>query len=496
MDDHFLKFIWRYSRRQQVGIGFLTLLAFPLLYMTLEIPKWIINRALGDSESSKILFGFYLTPVEYLGALCIGLMVLVILSGLLKMRINTYKGIIGERLIRRLRFSLIARLLRFPLSHYSSVSPGEMISTVSSETEPLAGYIGESIALPLFQGGTMVTILIFMFAQNWVFGMVSVVLIPVQGYLIPKLQRQINLLKKDRIRRVRLLSERIGETVVGASEIRLHGTEKYTLAEFSRRFGDLFWVRLEILQKKFYMKFLNNTIGQVTPFLYYLFGGYLVIQGNLTVGALVAAIVGCAVTIGFGAVVNDAAIRPGQSVAIWGIGGVGISAILGAVSVGAEYIIAVDPNPRKEAAADQFGATHYINPQQTDNVPEAIRELTQGRGVDPALDCIGNVGAFEHAFRSTRPAGAVVSVGQAAKDIDFVIPGARSFPVYQKRIIGSYYGGGVPERDFRRILGLYKMGKLDLDSIIGKTVPLGQINEAFRELESGIDTRTLIGFDH
>lgn len=290
LDDHILKFIWRYSRREQVGVVLLTLLAFPLLYMTLEIPKWIINNALGDSASNKSLFGLMLTPVEYLVALCSALMVLVIMSGLLKMWINTMKGMIGERLIRRLRFSLVSRLLRFPLHHYTSVSPGVMVSTVSSETEPLAGYIGESIALPLFQGGTMVTILIFMFAQNWIFGLVSVVLIPVQGYVIPKLQKEINLLKKDRIRRVRQLSDRIGETVVGASEIRLHGTENYTLAEYSRRFGDLFWVRLEIFRKKYYMKFLNNTIGQVTPFLYYLFGGYLVIKGGLTIGALVAAI--------------------------------------------------------------------------------------------------------------------------------------------------------------------------------------------------------------
>ncbi len=290
MENHILQFIWRHSRREQIHVVLLTLMAFPLLYLTLEIPKWVINNALGDTQSTKILFGFSLQPVEYLAALCFGLMVLIIASGLLKMTINTYKGIIGERLIRRLRFSLMERLLRFPLHHYSAVSPGEMISTVSSETEPLAGYIGESIALPLFQGGTMITILVFMFAQNWVFGLVSLVLIPIQGYLIPRIQRQINLLKKDRIRRVRKLSERIGETVSGASEIRLHGTEKYTLAEFSRRFGDLFWVRLEIFRKKYYMKFLNNTIGQITPFLYYLFGGYLVIRGSLTVGALVAAI--------------------------------------------------------------------------------------------------------------------------------------------------------------------------------------------------------------
>ena len=136
----------------------------------------------------------------------------------------------------------------------------------------------------------MITILIFMFVQDWVFGLVSVALIPIQGYVIPKLQKQINTLKKERVRKVRKLSEAIGETVAGAAEIRIHGTQHFTLSGFSKKLGDLFAIRLQIFQKKFFMKFLNNTIGQITPFMFYLFGGYLVIKGDLTIGALVAAI--------------------------------------------------------------------------------------------------------------------------------------------------------------------------------------------------------------
>ena len=258
--------------------------------MTLELPKWIINDALGDPSNRKDLFGITLEAVPYLAALCFALLALIVINGILKMRINTFKGIIGERLVRRLRYNLITNTLRFPLPYFSRISSGELISTVTAETEPLGGYIGESIALPLFEGGTMLTILVFMFAQDWVFGLVSVAFIPVQGYLIPKLQHQVNLLRKERVRQVRKLSERIGETVVGATEIRLHGTQPYTLSEFSRRLGNLFKVRLEIFKKKFFMKFLNNTIGHITPFLFYLFGGYLVIKGDLTIGALVAAI--------------------------------------------------------------------------------------------------------------------------------------------------------------------------------------------------------------
>lgn len=290
MEPNLLKYIWRYSRPQQITVVLLTLASFPILYLTLELPKWIINDALVADSDQKELFGHMLDAVPYLAVLCFSLLGLIIANGLLKMQINTRKGVIGERLVRRLRYSLVQNTLRFPLPYFSRISSGELISTVTAETEPLGGYIGESIALPLFQGGTMITILVFMFAQDWVFGLVSVALIPVQGYLIPKLQHQINLLKKERVRKVRKLSERIGETVAGATEIRLHGTQPYTLAEFSNRFGVLFGIRLEIFKKKFFMKFLNNTIGQITPFMFYLFGGYLVIKGDLTIGALVAAI--------------------------------------------------------------------------------------------------------------------------------------------------------------------------------------------------------------
>ncbi len=290
METSLLRFIWHHSRRQQLVVILLTLLSFPVLYLSLELPKWIINDALSGRDMVHEFLGMSLEPVPFLAALCLLLLALIIVGGILKMRINTLKGIIGERLVRRLRYNLIHNLLRFPLPYFSRVSSGELISTVTSETEPLGGYIGESIALPLFQGGTMITILVFMFAQDWVFGLVSVALIPVQGTIIPRLQHKINLLKKERVRRVRKLSERIGETVSGATEIRLQGTQPYTLAEFSRRLGELFGIRLEIFRRKFFMKFLNNTIGQVTPFLFYLFGGYLVIKGDLTIGALVAAI--------------------------------------------------------------------------------------------------------------------------------------------------------------------------------------------------------------
>ncbi|MDX1527998.1 MAG: ABC transporter ATP-binding protein/permease, partial [Gammaproteobacteria bacterium] len=132
------------------------------------------------------------------------------------------------------------------------------------------------------------TILIFMFVQDPVLGAAAIALYPVQAYLIPKLQRKLNLLKKERVIHVRRLSERIGEVVTGIREVHAHDTSQYELADFSDRIGDIYDVRVKIYKQKFLIKFLNNFMAQITPFFFYSIGGYLVIQGSLSFGALVA----------------------------------------------------------------------------------------------------------------------------------------------------------------------------------------------------------------
>ena len=161
---------------------------------------------------------------------------------------------------------------------------------VASETEPLAGYVGDAIALPAFQGGTMLTILVFMFVQDPVLGLAATALIPVQAAIIPRLQKQVNQLGKQRVLKVRQLSERIGENVSGIRDIRVNGTARYALAGYAQQLGDIFTIRMAIYEKKFFMKGLNNFLGQMTPLLFYAIGGYQVIQGNLSIGALVAAV--------------------------------------------------------------------------------------------------------------------------------------------------------------------------------------------------------------
>ncbi|MEH6576316.1 MAG: ABC transporter transmembrane domain-containing protein [Amphritea sp.] len=289
MDRRLSKFIYRYSARDQIRVSLLTLFVFPILYLSLELPKTIINGAIERSGSNTFL-GMQWQPVQFLLLLCGLLLLTVLVNGLFKMRINTYKGIIGERMVRRLRYQLMERVQRFPPAQFQRVSQGEIIATITSETEPLAGFIGDSLAQPLFQGGTMLTILTFMFVQDPVLGAVAVSMIPLQAYIIPKMQKRLNALKKQRVKQVRVLASKIGESVDGNREVRTNGTQQYHLAHFSQILGELFTIRLNIFQQKFLMKFINNFLNQLPPIMFYAVGGVLVINGQLSMGALVAAL--------------------------------------------------------------------------------------------------------------------------------------------------------------------------------------------------------------
>ncbi len=290
MEPTLFSFIWKHSKKQQLVLLVLTVLSFPFLYVSLELPKRIINDAIGAPSDTVTLLGVTVTQVQYLMILCFAFLATVIISGLMKMRINTMKGVLSERMLRRLRYTLISRTMRFPKSYFATTSQGELVSMISSEAEPMGGLMGDAIAQPVFQLGQMLTIVTFLFMQSVWFGLASVALIPLQAWLIPKLQRQINLLNKDRIQEVRRLSSEIGESAAGISDLRANGGWRYRLAQFSDRLGKLFEIRFRIYNKKFFMKFLNNLITQMTPFLFYSVGGYLAIKGQITVGALVAAL--------------------------------------------------------------------------------------------------------------------------------------------------------------------------------------------------------------
>ena len=285
-------FIWKYSKRDQFILLILTTSLFPLLYLTLELPKRIINDAISADQAYVYLdwLDIELDQVTYLMVLCGAFLLSVIAHGLTKMRINTMKGILSERMLRRYRYTLIGRIMRFPQPYLRRTSQGEMVSMITSEAEPMGGMMGDAISLPVLQMGQMATILFFLFAQSFWFGLAACALIPFQAWIIPKLQRQINLHNKDRIKQVRELAGEIGETATGAATLRVNAGWRYRLAKITRRLGTLFDIRLTIYKKKFFMKFLNNFIGQLTPFFFYSVGGLLVIRGQVSLGALVAAL--------------------------------------------------------------------------------------------------------------------------------------------------------------------------------------------------------------
>lgn len=269
----------------------MTMAYFPTLYLLLELPKVIINQVIGGSSNFEFL-NLSLRPEYALVLLTLATLFFYLLNALIKLVINIRKGVIGERLIRRLRYILFEHLLRFPVQRFRTVSQGEFISQINSETETLSGYISESVTLPLFQGGTMITVLAFMFIQSPWLGLAAVALIPIQILVIPRMQRRVNVLNHRRVRRIRKFSEYIGETVSGAQAIRVHGIQRYSLAGYSQQLGMLLDVRLKLYRQKYYIKFITNLVNQLTPILFYMIGGLLVIRGHLSVGALVAAIAG------------------------------------------------------------------------------------------------------------------------------------------------------------------------------------------------------------
>lgn len=288
MEPTIFRFIWKYSWRQQLVILALTVGSFPVLYATLELPKIIVNRALAGVADVYEFLGYEFSQTGYLFVLCGLFLALVLLAGALKYVLNVYSGIVAERMLRRLRYQLYTQMLRFPLPYFRRVSQGELVQMINAEVEPLGGFVGDALATPAFQGGTLITILLFMFMQDWVLGLAAVALYPLQAWIIPKLQRQVNELGKRRVQQVRRNAEKIGETASGIADIHTNDTSLWERAQFSDQLGTVFFIRFDIYKKKFMIKFINNFIAQLGPFFFFSIGGYLVIHGDITLGALVA----------------------------------------------------------------------------------------------------------------------------------------------------------------------------------------------------------------
>ncbi|HEX6136797.1 MAG TPA: ABC transporter ATP-binding protein [Casimicrobiaceae bacterium] len=288
MDRSLFRYILRHTWRDQVFLLALTAVSFPLVYINLELPKRIVNNAIQGKHLPETFLGFHVTQVSYLMALSLLLLSLITINGGLKYWINVYSGTVGERTLRRMRYDLYQQVLRFPLPQFKTMSAGEIIPMIVAETEPVGGFIGDSIVLPIFQGGLLCTYITFIFMQDVWLGLAAIALWPPQMYVIPRLQRRINLLAKERVQTARQLSDRIGESVAGFAEIRGNDTLELERADISHRLGKIYAIRFDIYKRKFFVKFLNNFLAQITPFFFYSVGGYLVIRGSLSLGALVA----------------------------------------------------------------------------------------------------------------------------------------------------------------------------------------------------------------
>ena len=206
-----------------------------------------------------------------------------------------------------------------------------------------------------------------------------------------------------------------------------------------------------------------------------------------------ACLIGCGVATGFGAATRTAAVRPGETVAVIGCGGVGLAAINGAVVAGASRIIAVDRVPAKLATAAAFGATDTVD-GSAGGVVEQIMALTGGRGVDHAIEAIGLKQTIEDAFNMTCKGGTATVVGAARYDLRVELPAIAL--LREKKLQGSMMGGVRTQIDIPRYVGMYMAGKLKLDELISRRRPLAEINEAFDDMRNGEVARSVILFDN
>ncbi len=205
-----------------------------------------------------------------------------------------------------------------------------------------------------------------------------------------------------------------------------------------------------------------------------------------------AALVGCAVTTGVGAVFNTAKVAPGSSVAVFGCGGVGLNVIQGARIAGAERIIAIDSIEAKLETAKKFGATDVLAAKAGEDSSKQIKKLTGG-GADYAFECVGSGELAATAYRAIRRGGLAVVVG-VAKPGDTTSVRTMTLPFEEKTLTGSYFGSCVPRIDFPRMLGLYLGGKLMLDELITRRYSVAEAPQAFADLEAGRNARGVIVF--
>jgi len=206
--------------------------------------------------------------------------------------------------------------------------------------------------------------------------------------------------------------------------------------------------------------------------------------------ARVAGLLGCGVMTGIGAAINTGGVTRGDTVAVFGCGGVGAAAVAGARLAGARTIIAVDVDARKLGGARRFGATHAVNAAVEDPV-EAVRAATEGHGADVCIEAVGRPETYEQAFRARDLAGTLVLVGVPTPEMRLDLP---LLDVFSRggALKSSWYGDCLPSRDFPMLIDLYRQRRLDLDRFVSETIGLDQVEEAFAAMGRGDVLRSVV----
>lgn len=289
MESGIYGYILRHSRRDQITLILLSLAALPSLYYSFELPKLIVNEALSATSGfPKQWWGLELERVSYLFTLCGIFLALVLINAAFKFFTSTYRYRVGDRLLRRLRYELVERLLRFPVGEFRNQSSGRVVSMVAAETSPLGFFMSEAFTVPTVAAGTLFTVLLFIFMQDWVMGFAALALYPVQIYLVPKIQQRVNDLQRRESLAIRGVSDNVSQIISNATEIHGHDTSQFELARVTRRLQTIFDLRVKIATSRYTVNVLNQFFSQLTPFFFLSIGGYLVIQGDITLGSLVA----------------------------------------------------------------------------------------------------------------------------------------------------------------------------------------------------------------
>lgn len=278
--------LWRVLRsvlklrwQEQAAVVALGLLAQPLLYASLEIPKRIVNGAIESGHFPVDVIGFQFSQLDILVALSGLYLLTLMLNGMVKYKLNVKKGEIGERTLLHLRFDLYRNWRKTAKCRRRA----DVIPMATGEIEPIGGFAGDVFATPVFQGGTLLTVLLFMFVQDPILGAAAMTLIPLQILIIPILQARVNERMRRRIKAVRDYGDILGEQVETIVTRDTSNKTRATMHELRNS-------RLILQRSKFMQKAITNFLMTLTPFLLYSIGGWLVIEGRLSLGALVAVI--------------------------------------------------------------------------------------------------------------------------------------------------------------------------------------------------------------